>query len=626
MKHKLIKVMSLFIGLMLFSQGIFADDTANMDGGGSGLGQGSNDNGWVVTSRNGDNIYNAEGFRVYLVNSSTGVPVSVTIDITNYSITQDSIYNGSGKTKYEYNYVNGSLSNFDTDYRYVRIGGNTAPLPQIIPWNENGNASRIENIKNWFLNARYADWVLFQLGTDIEEVRAGGYLLAIEPIAYFRYLGLDYAMTATEAAIFDETAGGDLRRKLGPLSHKNLPLAIFLETNEFVSSKAQINAWTGSRTTSASNDDIRRQLGIGFVHYIPQEIGVVTMGEADFSYPTDTWVVTAFRLCNVRRNNNSWTNGVSITSMNPATAYINVNGQDYVIRNIYIPSGNEQLVWVKWKTPSTPQELVITASADKGLYYNQRNTDISNRYVNIVTSTVIIYDNDMENEPPDPTLNDTSSSIGYNAAAARVMKNTMMSGGSSSNSWIVWDCNFYLDEHTEEYKYVFNPINYRVEVKTSYINMTPDEHCPTAYTRNYNIYMKSGYGVNVETEPFIRVTIIHGGTGVTTRNDYYSPTATSFAAAPQYVFGYFPEFNYEAYFRQFEYFNNRFVFKHNRFSTYNSRVHYTPWWFSDNAHYEVIVRNDFAYTPAGKLSGYTVSNPIVIEGNLMDDWRIVAVR
>ena len=67
------------------AQTVFANNP-NIDGGGGDLGQGDNANGWVISSLNGINIFDAEGLRVYLVNSSTGAPVSSSIDITNSNI------------------------------------------------------------------------------------------------------------------------------------------------------------------------------------------------------------------------------------------------------------------------------------------------------------------------------------------------------------------------------------------------------------------------------------------------------------------------------------------------------------------------------------------------------------
>jgi len=626
MKRKLIRALSLFMGLMLLSQSVLASGDPNIDGGGGGMGTGTNTNVWTVRSDSGRAINQGDGLRVYLVNPSTGVPVSASIDITNSNVARTEMRNGRGKTKFEYKYVDSSLSNFDTEYQYIRVD-NSQKLPRIVPSSASNNTARIDAIKDWFLTQNHADWIFGQLGTDIDEVRAGGYLIAIEPIAYFRHNGLHYAMTATEAALFDRTANGRLRNTMGPLTHRNLPLAIFLEDDEFVGSSYQINAWTGSRTANASNTNIIDLLGIGYIRYFPVPTDT-DPGTADFAYPTDTWVVTSFRMCNIRRSGSSWVDASAITLNNPASARVTIGSTEYNISNIYIPSGGEQLIWVKWKTPSTPQTMTASASPSTGFLQNRQSTGINNRYVSSITANITIYSNDMESEPPDPTLDDTASSIGYSALDASRAKSGILGINRDSNSWHVWDCVLHVEYVNGEprYSFRFHRIVYTAQIRTSYINMTPDIHCPTAYTRNYRTYMKSGYGVNLETETNIRITMLHEGTRATTTTTYTSPASTSFAAAPQYVFAQFREFNYGGYERQLELFNNRFVFKRNRFSTYNSRVHYTPWWVPDGTEYDIITRSDFAYTPTGKLAIFGISNAITIEGNIYDDWRIAPIR
>lgn len=39
-----------------------------------------------------------------------------------------------------------------------------------------------------------------------------------------------FAMTATEAALYNKQVANGLRSKMGSLPHKNLPLSMFLET------------------------------------------------------------------------------------------------------------------------------------------------------------------------------------------------------------------------------------------------------------------------------------------------------------------------------------------------------------------------------------------------------------
>jgi hypothetical protein len=181
MKRKFIRAISLFVGLMLLTQTVIAAGDPNFDGGGGGLGTGTSSNVWTVRSETGRSINNGDGLRVYLVNPSTGVPVSASIDITNHNVARSHMFNGQGKTKHEYNFVNDNI-NLTPTYNYVRVD-NSRRLPRIIPANASNNTARIDAIKDWFLTGNHADWIFSQLGTNIDEVRAGGYLIGIEPIA-----------------------------------------------------------------------------------------------------------------------------------------------------------------------------------------------------------------------------------------------------------------------------------------------------------------------------------------------------------------------------------------------------------------------------------------------------------
>lgn len=88
----------------------------------------------------------------------------------------------------------------------------------------------IEAIRRYFCSEYTAQLVASKAGIAFEELVSGSYKLVIEPIAYFTHGGRNYAMTATEAALYNQMSGGTLRSKLPSLTHQNLPLSIFLET------------------------------------------------------------------------------------------------------------------------------------------------------------------------------------------------------------------------------------------------------------------------------------------------------------------------------------------------------------------------------------------------------------
>lgn len=125
-------------------------------------------------------------------------------------------------------------------------------------------------------------------GMDFDTLINGEYRLLLEPVAYYRFQGVMIATTATEAALYDEQLGGKLRSKMISLTHKNLPLSMFLETADL-----GYPAWGGSRTSAASNSDIKSSLGLGIVRFkdaVPQE---PELSSYDYEYRTNTEVITA---------------------------------------------------------------------------------------------------------------------------------------------------------------------------------------------------------------------------------------------------------------------------------------------------------------------------------------------
>jgi len=122
-------------------------------------------------------------------------------------------------------------------------------LPTIIS-SGSGNAN-IEAIKSYFTDEQVIRSIAGMAGMDFDTLVGDDYKL-LEPIAYITFQGVKVAMTATESALYDEQVGGLLRSKMVSLSHKNLPLAMFLEVADL-----GYPAWSGSRSSAASDSDIK---------------------------------------------------------------------------------------------------------------------------------------------------------------------------------------------------------------------------------------------------------------------------------------------------------------------------------------------------------------------------------
>ena len=65
---------------------------------------------------------------------------------------------------------------------------------------------------------------------DFDTLVGGEYRLLLEPISFLKFQGTLIAVTATEAALYDEMLSGGLRAVLPTVAFQNLPLSMFLET------------------------------------------------------------------------------------------------------------------------------------------------------------------------------------------------------------------------------------------------------------------------------------------------------------------------------------------------------------------------------------------------------------
>lgn len=158
------------------------------------------------------------------------------------------------------------------------------------------------------------------------------------------------------------------------------------------------------------------------------------------------------------------------------------------------------------------------------------------------------------------------------------------------------------EQHQEDHGGVFTDFGYSASLSAD-MEITPDEKNPTASGNS----MKSGYGVNQV---------------VTARVSSSQRSATT---ALQNAVSYFPEFNYESFWRLLDRISissssSRLEFQKNEYSTYNRRTHFTPIWYPDGS-YTVNTWVIDCWTPAGMLS-VNLTDSLNIRGNLWDDWHI----
>lgn len=530
----------------------------NIDNGGGGLKDGSSENFW-----NGE-----DGVRVTVVDSKTGAVKSDSVDYTN-SDASDIVFHFGKKCKTDY--INGATLNVSTAKYVCKVPDQR--LPKII---SSGSGTSIEEIRSYFTDEQVIKAISGHVGIKYADLIGGSYKLLIEPIMYITYNGLRTAMTATEAALYDMKTSGDLIMKMGPLSHKNLPLAMFLEKDDL-----GYPAWTGSRTSKATNSDIIGSLGIGIVSFKEPE-DEVKITSSDYEYRVDTDVYTSVTVT-----------GGEHTPDNPVTVRFYIKNKIYTVNNVVYPSDGSQLVWVKWHTPNTEQTVDIKVTVTGGA-----STSKATIKANIVDLN--------ENPPPDPTADDRNDSFSAVTVPSKAQR--------TSAAWSVWEAYWLSDwvwksdwkwsdghwvdngkwEDHGEWKFRSNSFN--VSLNAS-MTISCDAKNPTANGRT----MKSGYGINE------KVTGSFSGGGEHT--------------ALQNAVAYFPEFYYKTYWRLLESTStNTLEFRKNKYSTYNNRTHFTPVWYPDGP-YKVYTWALDCWTPAGMLSANLTSS-LTIKGNVFDDWHI----
>ncbi len=545
----------------------FAEGDPNIDNGGGGLKDGSSENFWNPGN---------DGVRVTVVDSETGAVKSASIDYTNTNASDIALHFGK-ISKAEY--VGGSaLSAIASSYTFINP---TEPLPTII---SDGSGASIEEIRSYFTDEQVVRRIAEHTGIKFDDLTNGDYKLMLEPIMYITFNGIRTAMTATEAALYNMQTGGDLINKMGPLSHKNLPLAMFLEKDDL-----GYTAWTGSKDSYMTDSDIIQYLGVGIVSFKEKE-EEVEVTSSDYEYRVDTDVYTSITVT-----------GGEHSPDNPVTVRFYIKNKVYTVGNIVYPKGASQLVWCKWHTPNTEQTVKIKVTVTGGAEASKAE----------LTAKIVDLN---KNPPPDPTADDRNDSF----RAVSVPNMTQ----KTSAAWSVWRARWipdwvwiprwrwhsirYADGTTGGYwqdhgywedqgEWEFYTNSYSVSMNAN-MRITCDEKNPTASGRT----MKSGYGINE------KVTASISGNGEHTEI--------------QNAVAYFPEFYYQTYWRLLEKTGGALEFRKNRYSTYNNRTHFTPIWILDG-NYKVYTWAIDCWTPAGMLSA-NLTDSLTIKGNVFDDWHI----
>ena len=549
----------LILGICPMSALADTGGSGNVDGGGGSMGQGTSQNSWNP---------GMDGVRVTVIYSETQKPASASIDLTSKTPAIKIHFGKVSKIQYR---DGSSISPTTSSYVYYNPA---ITMPRII--STGSSKASIEAIKKYFCDEIIVRYIAELTGISYDDLITEKYKLLLEPIAYFKHNGVMYAMTAHEAALYDNQTGGALRRTMTSLTHKNLPLAMYLEYSDL-----GFAAYSGPTNKTCSNDTIIAYLGMGIVRFEEQPPEQPEPTDYDYEYRVDTDVITPVTLYA----------GSEINPDGPATVTFTIKGSTYRMNNIVIPEGDSQLAWVKWHTPSEPQDITITVRTNRGTL---SQTTIKAKVVDL-----------SGNDPPDPKATDTAGSWRPSSVPSREEK--------SYAAWSVWWAQWhpYWVWHStgdgdgywvDEGWYDFFRDNYSASM-TATTRIEPDEKVPTAAGNT----MKSGYGVSNTVTATVR-------TSAPMSHYTYGQTAVS----------YFPEFNYTTYWRLLDRLSSgktaRFQFAENIYSTYKQRVHFSPVWFPDGS-YTVNTHVMDIWTPAGMLCA-NLTDSVTISGSLYDDWHI----
>ena len=563
----------------------FAAGEGNMDNGGSGMGTGTSTSYWNP---------GMDGVRVSIVDVESRTVVRTPIDLTNKTPVTNIAHFGK-VSKLSYNAGSG-LSIVVGGYSFRNP---SQSLPKII--STGSSKASIAAIRSYFTDEQVIRSIAGYSGIEFEELICGDYKIVVEPLAYFVFGGVYYAMTATEAALYDKQVNGRLRTAMTSLTHKNLPLAIFLEEADL-----GYPAWSGSKTQSVTNDQIIASLGLGIVRF-NEKTTPPEPGEYDYEYRVDTDVITSVDV-----------SGGPSDPDHPVSVRFQIQSKTYTVSNVYYPDGDSQLVWVKWHTPAEPCIITISVSVSGG-----------GSAQSVITCNVVDLDG---NDPPNPLADDRNNSF-RPASISEKEQVTSASWGIWSPWWQEnwewvehWEKCWHTDRWTDAdgkvhrdrwYHWVdngwwedhgwweFDYSGYSASLTAS-MKITPDEKSPTATSST----LKSGYGIQQKV------------TAKVTTDQSAAVTAAQNAVT------YFPEFGYETYWRLLEASvsgrSSELRFRPNPYSTYNRRTHFTPIWYPDGSYTPYTWLLD-CWTPAGMLS-MNLTDSVTIRGNLWEEWHIAPAK
>ena len=461
-------------------------------------------------------------------------------------------------------------------------------------------------------------------------------------------------------SIYD--SGGETPRKYEQLKEENKKL---IHATGSQSGVTYYYAYTSTELeTVYADDDEKIDVFIDNPAYVPDEDG-------EMPYVSPYVRLGSFKHGDEMRISNTFKGTVSYKIKTTSGSTIKSGTV-----NITCPAGGEEAMgWIKWHTPRREQSVVITLESkrDTLILLDENGDQCEKLIINADIAKV------KESTPPDPQVSDTRPSWQkiYSQSSVQDRISEYVSNNSLQElSWYTWSIGASWTQHwdwtdkrvsvitggmtdpssdtpywdaetkTEDITFtswgvdnhyfasataermsgkfytgavLISKADLQLEKVTYSVSMSaeatisPSDYCKTAtYSESNGKYtMKSGYGIQINV-------------------DTHLSGDTQYCTGSQTANVLFPEFNYNRhnttlYNRLLEKVNGSFVFKKNKYSTYNDRVHFTPIWFPDKKNYTVYVEVFDVWCPAGQLS-VRLTDQIYIKGNVYDDWHIAPVK
>ncbi len=502
----------------------------------------------------------------------------------------------------------------------------------ILPYQENGVYT---NKVPWLIV--YEPVIIMYLAPD-----ANGYR---QPIAY---TATEFAMDQRDGYFnwfYDEAVNGQQPQKVASCTHSDLPNSIVLE-EDWVGLTAYTPLPDGDKW---SNDRIIKGGGIGMRMLKPGQISEISDGDSEVTYRTDTDVYTTVDIFamydDITPNKNHMSEDTRDSFRSDDNkAYVTFTTSTGYTETvpIVLPSDETRQAWIKWHTPLEPGTVTIDVSI------SGNDSAMIKGFGRTATFTATIEEL-VENTPPDTKATDKMP-IGY--SIPKMQKFRM--GAIDTTNWntysAVWEEDLVWQEYWVEVKdeyiegqwiddgydsegnpkeewedgywtykeedqgwmldkgqWIWGRQDYSATLRGD-VDVRPDDDCQTDKKFGYDYIMKSGYGIHQVVD--VKIT-----------------DETGMSTDAQNVVTYFPEFNYEEYFRILEETEeNKFEFATNKYSikTHDGtidRIHFTPLPFPDGE-YNIWTKVEDVWTPGGELS-IDLTDRIKIEGNVYEDWRIV---